>query len=69
MFVIAYHVYIWQVSTQLRYGDNCQIWMWFKESNVYVYKIESFAFGEINEMSFSNPYPSVGIDMFSMMQL
>ena len=43
--------------------------MWFKESNVYVYKIESFAFGEINEMSFSNPHPWVGIGMYYMMWL
>ena len=25
-----YHVNIWQVSPQLRCGDTCLIWMWFK---------------------------------------
>ena len=27
---IEYHVYIWQVSPQLSYGDTCQISMWFR---------------------------------------
>ena len=54
---IEYHVYIWQVSPQLSCGDTCQIWMWFKESNRYFCKIENFAYGEINEQSFSNPDP------------
>ena len=54
---IEYRVYIWQVS-QLSCGDTCQIWMWFKESNRYFYKIENFAYGEINKRSFSNPHPS-----------
>ena len=31
--------------------------MWFKESNSYFCKIENFAYGEINEQSFSNPHP------------
>ena len=30
--------------------------MWFKESNGYFCKIENFAYGEINEQSFSNPH-------------
>ena len=55
---IEYHVYIWQVSPQLSCGDTCQIWKWFKETNRYFWKIEHFAYGEINERSFSNPYPS-----------
>ena len=54
---IEYHVYIWQVSPQLSCGDTCQIWMWFRESNRYFCKIENFAYGEISERSFSNPYP------------
>ena len=54
---IEYHIYIWQVAPQLGCGDNCQIWMWFKESNRLFCKIESFAYGEINEQSFSNPHP------------
>ena len=57
MLDIKYHVYIWQVSPQLRCGDTCQIWMWFKESKSYFCKIENFAYGEINERSFSNPHP------------
>ena len=56
---IEYHVYIWQVSPQLTCGDTCQIWMWFKESNMYFCHIENFAYGEINEWSFSNPHPSI----------
>ena len=56
-FVLEYHVYIWQVSPQLSCGDSCQIWMWLKESNSYFCKIENFAYGEINERSFSNPHP------------
>ena len=31
--------------------------MWFMESNRYFCKIENFAYGEINERSFSNPHP------------
>ena len=31
--------------------------MWFKEANIYFCKIENFAYGEINERSFSNPHP------------
>ena len=53
---VRYRVYIWQVSPQLSCGDTCQIWMWFKESNMYFYKIENFAYEEINERSFSNPH-------------
>ena len=35
--------------------------MWFKESNMYFCKVEIFAYGEINERSFSIPHPwSVG---------
>ena len=30
--------------------------MWLKESNSYFCKIENFAYGEINERSFSNPH-------------
>ena len=55
------HVYIWQVSPQLSCGDTCQIWMWFKEANIYFCKIENFAYGEINERSFSNPHPKWGM--------
>ena len=54
---IEYRVYIWQVSPQLSCGDTCQIWMWFRESNRYFCQIENFAYGEISERSFSNPYP------------
>ena len=54
---VKYRVYIWQVSPQLSCGDTCQIWMWFVESNIYFCKIEYFAYGEINERSFSNPHP------------
>ena len=56
---IEVHVYIWQVSPQLSCGDTCQIWMWFKESNKHFCKIEYFAYGEINERSFSNPHHSL----------
>ena len=55
---IGHHVYTWQVSPQLSCGDTCQIWMWFRESNRYFWKIENFAYGEISERSFSNPHPS-----------
>ena len=30
MLDIEYHVYIWQISSQLSYDDTCQIWMWYK---------------------------------------
>ena len=52
-----YHVYICEVSPHLSCVGTCQIWMWFKESNRYFCKIEIFAYGEINEWSFSNPTP------------
>ena len=54
---VRYRVYIWQVSPQLSCGGTCQIWMWFKESNIYFCEIENFAYEEINEQSFSNPHP------------
>ena len=54
---IEYHVYIWQVSPQLSCSDTCQIWMWFEESNMCFCQVENFAYGEINEQSFSNPHP------------
>ena len=54
---IDYHIYFWQVSPQLSCGDTCQIWMWYRESNWYFCKIEKFAYGEIDERSFSNPQP------------
>ena len=54
---IEYNVYIWQVSPQLSCGDICQIWLWFEKSNMYFCHIEYFAYGEINERSFSNPHP------------
>ena len=53
---IEYHVYIWQMSPKLSYGDTCQIWMWLKVYNRYFFKIENFAYGEISERSFSNPH-------------
>ena len=56
-FNVKYGVHIWQVSPQLGCGDTCQIWMWFEESNIYFCEIENFAYGEINERSFSNPHP------------
>ena len=31
--------------------------MWFNESSRYFCKIEKFAYGRINERSFSNPHP------------
>ena len=33
--------------------------MWFEESNMYFCHVENFAYGEINERSFSNPRPSL----------
>ena len=58
MLAIEYHVRIWQVLLQLSCSDTCQIWMWFKECNRYFCEIENFAYGEIDERSFSNPHPS-----------
>ena len=49
--------HIRQVSPQLSCGDSSKIWMWFKESNPYICKIENFAYGEIQERGFSNPTP------------
>ena len=60
---IEYHVYIWQVSPQLSCGDTCQIWMWFEESNMCFCQVENFAYGEINERSFSNPHPRIGTSL------
>ena len=48
---IAYNIYIWQVSPQLSCGDTCQIWTWFKKSNIYFCIIENRACREINEQS------------------
>ena len=60
LLAIEYLVYIWQMSPQLSCGDSCQIWMWFKEFNTEICKIENFAYGEINEQDFSNPHPRHG---------
>ena len=57
MLAIEYHIHIWQVSLQLSCGDTCQIWMRFKECNRYFCEIENFAYGEIDERSYSNPHP------------
>ena len=56
MLASEYHVYIWQVSPQLRCADTCQIWMRCKESNRFFGRIENVAYGEINERSFSNKH-------------
>ena len=55
---IEHYIHIWQVLPQLSCSDTCQIWMRFKESNMYFCDIENFAYGEINERGFSNPHPS-----------
>ena len=57
---VEYRVNIRQVSPQLSCGDTCQIWMWFKESNMYFCEVKNFAYGPINERSFSNPHPRFG---------
>ena len=57
MLAIEYHVHIWQVLPQLSCGDTCQIWMWFKYFKRYFCEIKNFAYGEIDERSFSNPQP------------
>ena len=44
-----------KVSLQFSCDDTCQIWMWFKECNRYFCEIKNFAYGEIDERSFSNP--------------
>ena len=54
---IEYHVYILHVSPQPSCSDTCKKWMWFKEYNRYVCKIENLVYGEINEWSFSTPHP------------
>ena len=46
---MEYLVNMWQ--------DTYQIWMWLKERNRYFFKIENFAYGEIEERGFSNPHP------------
>ena len=51
---IGCHLFIWHVSPQL----SCQLWKWLNQSNRYFFKIENIAYGEINEMRFSNPHPS-----------
>ena len=42
------HIHTWQMSPQLSCGDICQIWMWFKNSNICICKKEKFLNGEIN---------------------
>ena len=46
------------MSVQPICGEICQQWMWFKESNMYLCKIENFPNEENNERSFSNPHLS-----------
>ena len=57
MLAIEYHVHIWQVLPQLSCGDTCQIWISLKECSRPFCEIENFAYGEIDERSFSNPHP------------
>ena len=57
MLGIKYNVHIWRVSPQLSCGNTCKIWIRFKECNRYFCKIKIFAYGEIDEQSFSNPHP------------
>ena len=66
MLAIECYVHIWQVSQQLSCGHACQIWMWCKESNRYLSRIENFAYGEINERSFSNPHPRSNCNVNSL---
>ena len=54
---MIYYVDIWQVSPQLSCGDICQIWTWFKISNLLFWYNEISRNREINERSFSNPFP------------
>ena len=49
---------------QLNCGDTCEIWMRFKECNRYFCEITNFAYGEIDERSFSNPHPMIFIKLF-----
>ena len=51
MLSIEYHVHIWQVSPQLSCGDTCQ------KNETGTCEIKNFAYGEIDERSFSNPHP------------
>ena len=51
------HVHIWQMSPQLSCGDICQIWMWFKNSNMCFCKIENVPNGKYNKWTLSNPHP------------
>ena len=67
MLAIEYHVHIWQVLPQLSCGDTCQIWMWFKYFKRYFCEIENFAYGEIDERSFSNPQPWMRNYTYKMM--
>ena len=53
----GYHIHIWQLSSQLSYGDICQISIWFKESKRPFYKIKNLLYGEINKCNFSKPHP------------
>ena len=57
---IKHTVHIWQVSPQLSCGDTCQIWTWFKVSNLLFWETEICRNGEINGRSFSNPHPRQG---------
>ena len=59
-FAIDYYVDIWQVSPQLGCSDPSKYKMWSKESSGYFFKMEIFAYGEINERGFSNPTPGPG---------
>ena len=61
--IVKTHVSYWISRLYLTGVAAAQLWwhlsdmMWFKESNRYFCKIENFAYGEINERSFSNPHP------------
>ena len=46
---IENNTFIWQVFPQFCCGYTCQIWMWFKASDRYFWKIRNFASGVISE--------------------
>ena len=66
MLAIEYHVHIWQVSPQLSCGDSCQIWMWCKESNRYLDRVENFSYGKLTNGALVTPTPRLEIGMLGL---
>ena len=56
IYLLWYHVKIWQVSPQHRRGVACHLWMWLNWTNKDINKSSNVPKRKIIEMILSKPY-------------